>query len=58
MGLVSRKPLGGSDQVILKQAFSATETSKKTETSLEASLDMILSNKRITKALIRLQAGL
>ena len=39
---------------ILKAAFSATETSLKSEFSLVASFDMILSNKRIRKALIRL----
>ena len=33
-----------------KQACSVTETSKKVEISLVASLDIILSSKRITKA--------
>ena len=37
-----------------KPACSATETSSKIEILLVASLDMILSNKRQTKALIRL----
>ena len=39
----------------LKPVSSATETRQKSEISLVASLDMILSNKRITKALIRLR---
>ena len=54
MGLNARKPVFGvSDQVMLKQACSATETSYKIEILRLASLDMILSNKQITKALIR-----
>ena len=55
MGLDVTKPVFGvSDIVRLKQVSSATETRWKIEISLEASLDMILSNQRITKALIRL----
>ena len=41
-------------QVSPKSACSATETSKTIEISLVASLDMKLTNKRITKGLIRL----
>ena len=44
-----------SDEVRFKPACSATETSYKIEISLVASLDMILSNKSITKVLIRLR---
>ena len=62
MGLVARKPVVGvSDKMRLKPVSTATETSLKIEISLVASLDMVLSQKRITKALIRLrdaQAGL
>ena len=55
MGLVVTKLVFGvSDKVRFKQVCSATETSWKIEILLVASLDMILSNKRITKALIRL----
>ena len=55
MGLVSAKPVFGvSDKVIFKPACSAAETSQKNEISLRASLDMVLSKTRITKALIRL----
>ena len=52
MGLV----FGVSNKERLKPVFSATETetSEKIENSLVASLDMIYSNKQITKALIRL----
>ena len=54
MGLVVTKSVFGvSDKVRLKPVFSATETSLKIEISFIASLDMILSNKRITKAGIR-----
>ena len=52
---------GFPKKVKFKPACSATETIKKIEISLEASLGMILSNKQITKALIslcRLQTGL
>ena len=53
MGLVVRKPVFGvSNKRSFKPVSSATETSWKIEISLVASLDMILSNKRITKALI------
>ena len=55
MGLVPRKSVfQGSNKASFKPVSSATETSKRVEISLEASLDMILSNKGITKALIRL----
>ena len=56
MGLVVRKPvLGVSDKAILKSDSSATVTSLTIEISLVASLDIVLSNKRITKALISLR---
>ena len=56
MGLVVRKPaFGVSNKVRFKPACSATETSKKSEISPLASLHMILSKKRTTKALIRLR---
>ena len=62
MGLVARKPVFGvSDKARIKPVSSATETSKNIKISLVASPDIILSNKRITKVLIRLgnaQAGL
>ena len=52
MGLVATKPVFGvSDKVSFKPAYSATETSKKNEISLVASLDMVLSKTRITKAI-------
>ena len=52
MGLVARKPVFRvSDKARLKPASSATGT----EVLLVASLDMIDSNKRITKALITLR---
>ena len=55
MGFVMRKPvLGVSDKARLKPVSSATETSKKIENMLDASLDRILSSKQIIKALIRL----
>ena len=55
MGLVVTKPVfRTSDKARLKPACSATETSYQIEIWLVASLDIILSNKRITKALIRL----
>ena len=44
-----------SNKTKLKPVSSATETTWKIEISFLASLDMILSNKRITKALIRLR---
>ena len=56
MGFVARKPVFGvSDKVRLKSVSLGTETSQKIEILLVASLDMILSNERITKALIRLR---
>ena len=56
MGLDPTIPIVGvSEKARLKPVSSATETSKKIEILLVASLDMILSNKRITKALIRLR---
>ena len=55
MGLDTRKPVFRvSDKVRLKPVSSATETSDKIENLLVPILDMILSNKRITKRLIRL----
>ena len=55
MGLVMRKPVFGvSNGVRFKPVSWASETSKKIEILPVASLDIILSNKRITKALIRL----
>ena len=56
LGLDATKPVFRvSDKARLKPVSSATETGKKIENSLEARIDMILSNKRITKALIRLR---
>ena len=56
MGLIARKPVFGvSAKASFKPVSSATETSKKTEISPVASLHIILSKKRITKALIRLR---
>ena len=56
MGLDARNPVFGvSEKVRFKPVFSATEKSKKDETLVVARLDMILSNKRITKALISLR---
>ena len=43
-----------SDKTKFKPVSSAKETSKKIEISFLASLDMILSKKRITKALVSL----
>ena len=55
MGLDARKPVFGvSDKVGLNPVSSATDTSWKIKILLVASLDMILSNKQITKGLIRL----
>ena len=45
---------GLSDKVRFKPACSATETNYKIEITRIASLDMIHSNKGITKVLIRL----
>ena len=47
--------IGLCSEVRFKPACPATETSAKNEISPVASLDMIFSNKRITKALIRLR---
>ena len=56
MGLVARNPVFGVfDKVRYKPDCSATEISEKFEISLVESLDTILSNKGITKALIRLR---
>ena len=56
MGLIARKPVFGvSDTVRFKPASSGTETSHEIEIAIETSLGMILSKKRITKALIRLR---
>ena len=56
MGLITRKPVFGiSDKVRFKSACSAAETNTIIEISLVASLDVILSKKRKTKALIRLR---
>ena len=53
--LVARKPVFGvSDKTSFKPVSSATESSWKIEISSVANLHMILSKKRITKALIRL----
>ena len=47
MGLIARKPVFGvSAKASFKPVSSATETSKKIETSSAASLDMILSKNR------------
>ena len=55
LGLAARKPVFGvSNKVRFKPVFSAIEISKKIEILRVASLDIILSNKRITKTLIRL----
>ena len=55
-GLDAIKPVFGiSEKVRLKPVSSVTETSYKIENWLVASLDMIPSNKQITKALIRLR---
>ena len=51
-----RKPVFGvSDQLKLKPACSASETSYSLESSAIASRDIILSRQRKTKALIRLR---
>ena len=56
MGLVVRKPVFEvSDKARLKPVSTATETSWNIEISLIAILDIILSIKGITKALISLQ---
>ena len=56
MGLVTRKPVFGvSAKASFKPACSATETSLENENSLVASVDKLVSKKRITKALIKLR---
>ena len=56
MGLIARKPVFGvSVKTSFKPVSSATETSYKIEISPVARLNMVLSKKRITKALIRLR---
>ena len=56
MGLVATKPVFGvSDKARFKPVSSPTVTTFKIEISLVASLDMIFSDERITKALIRLR---
>ena len=56
LGLAARKPVFGvSGKARLKPVSSTTETSQKIEISPVASLHIILSKKRITKALIRLR---
>ena len=58
MGLVMRKPVFGvSNKASLKPFYSATETCQKIENSPVLSLHMILSEKRITKALISLRGS-
>ena len=54
MDLVATKPVGVSDQVMLKPVSSATETSY-VENLLEESLDMVCSKKWIKKVLISLR---
>ena len=54
LGLVMTKPV--FNRVRFKPPCLATETSWKIGSLLVVSLDMVLSNKRITKALIRLCA--
>ena len=56
MGLTARKPVFRvSDKVRFKPVTLAKETSYEIEITLIAGLDMILSNKQATKALIRLR---
>ena len=58
MGCDTRKPeFRVFAKVRIKSACSAIGTSYKIEISFVASLDMMLANKRITKALIRLCEG-
>ena len=55
MGVIATKPVFGvSNKARLKPVSSATETSWKIEILLVPSIDMIMSNEQITKALIRL----
>ena len=56
MSHVTRKPVFGVfDQVILKPAYSHTETSQRLEIYAIASRGIILSRQRTTKVLIRLE---
>ena len=56
MGLaVTKSVLGVSDKAGLKPVYLVTETGWKIEISPVASLDMLFSEKRITKAVIRLR---
>ena len=56
MGLDATKPVFGiSEKTRLKQVSSATGTGQKIEILLVASLEIMLFNKQITKALIRLR---
>ena len=56
MGLIATKPVFGvSDKARLKPGPSARKTSWKIKILLVASLNMILSKTRITRALIRLR---
>ena len=56
MGLIARKSVFGvPDKASFKTVSTATETNKKIEIWLVASLHMILLDKRITKALISLR---
>ena len=55
LGHVARKPVFGVSHEVIKPACLATETSWKIAISLMSSLDMILSNMHIKKALIRLR---
>ena len=53
----TKSVFGVSDKARLKPVSAAAETSSKFKISLVANLDMILSKKRITKALISLREG-
>ena len=56
LSLVTRKPVFGvCDRVRLKPACSATRTSQGLEMLDIASIDIILSKQRTTKALLRLR---
>ena len=58
MGLVARKPVFRIfNKVRFKPVCLVTETNKKIEISLVESLDIILSKKRIAKALIRVRGA-
>ena len=58
MSLVATKPVFGvSDKAGLKPVYLVTETGWKIEISPVASLDMLLSEKRIAKAMIRLRGS-